>query len=281
MKTIWIGIVLTFLAMPALAIGQGECCSKVNGVCISTCNKSFCSGQGDCDLAFTWFPGNVDTSHPDAKHTLVTLENGDRQTLNQVLVAQTDAQPSGERPDGGPILFLDVVDELAYPKPDGVPEMLQTGGTTAFVPMKHGSCGIADCSTHVLASQDGNLDVPFKLRMTCPAGTTVTFFAYQFPGQNQAQVVTSDTGSASFEDDVAAQPYSKLELEQACQTAMGGAWVSPGSHNNGSKLVPSAIGETVQVWGQCSGWANSVKRSYPVYTSLTCSDESWPPSQVP
>ncbi len=39
-------------AKPGMSmIGKGSCCARVNGVCISTCNKSGgCTGKADCTV---------------------------------------------------------------------------------------------------------------------------------------------------------------------------------------------------------------------------------------
>ncbi|MCB1036936.1 MAG: hypothetical protein KDD47_24125, partial [Acidobacteria bacterium] len=157
---------------------------------------------------------------------------------------------------------------------DAAPALKQTGGTTAKVPMKHGSCGL-DCGTHVLATQSGNLDVPFKLSMSCPAGTQVSFVAYQMKGQNQVKVVNGATGSGSFSKNVKLQPFSKDELQEACRVALGGNWPEPGQHKNKTKTVQTNLQEDVKVWGQCTGWANQVTRNYPAKLRLTCEDQSW------
>lgn len=169
--------------------------------------------------------------------------------------------------NGGPVIG-------AKPAPEGVPTLSQIGSSTALVPMKHGSCG-QDCSTHVLAVQSGNLNMKLQVGMSCPAGKTVTHLSFKPQSQNATSVVGYDTGQASFSKTLFAQPFSKGELEVACQQALGGAWAEPGSHHNTSAEVKKTITKSVKVWGQCSGWANKVLRTYPVSLTLTCRDQSF------
>ena len=352
MRLTWIGIVLTCLAAPAMAIGKGECCADVNGVCISRCNKTSCTGNGDCDLALTSAPAGTDpstpavrrsfrtlsrrdqgrlerifaaadsggataigkgeccakvhnvcisscqrssctgngdcklvesaapsgsSSSPAIRRALKTMNRRDQATLKKGLTAEKDPTGSGGRPDTDPIHVYgegQVGGLQTPPSGTGVPKMQQTGGTTAKVPMKHGSCGL-DCGTHVLATQGGNLNVSFKIGMSCPSGQGVSFVAYKLKGQSQVKIVQSNTGSSSYTKNVKAQPFSKDELEEACRAALGGGWAEPGRHKNQTKTVKKTIEETVEVWGKCSGWTNTVKRSYPAALTLTCEDQSW------
>jgi len=264
-----------FLAQPATAIGRGECCADVNGICISTCTKDSCTGNGDCSLAFTSRPPSVQSSSSALSVSFRTVSR-QNQTFLENLFAGLNPTGSGERPDGEPIHFeTPPVDD--YKNPDigvGVPTMSQMGSTLAYVPMEHASCG-PDCVTHGLAVETGNLDVPFKIRMSCPAGQEVSFVAYQLAGQSQGRLVEADTGSATFEADITAQPFSASELETTCAAALGGGWGTPGNHNNPTKVEEKTIKETVEVWGKCSSWANTAKRSAPVALTLTCDDLSW------
>lgn len=155
-----------------------------------------------------------------------------------------------------------------------VPTLSQIGSSTAYVPMKHGSCG-TDCGTHVLAVQSGNLNMKLQVGMSCPAGRTVTHLSFKPQGQNATSVVGYDTGQASYSKTLFAQPFSKVELESACQQALGGSWAEPGPHNNNVAEVKKTIAKSVNVWGQCSGWANKVLRTYPVSLTLTCRDQSF------
>jgi hypothetical protein len=164
---------------------------------------------------------------------------------------------------------------LATPtQPAATPSMKQLGSTTATVPMKHGSCGL-DCGTHVLAQQTGNLDVDFKLEMSCPAGTVVTHLSYKPAGHNATAVVGAPTGASLFSQTLAAQPFSAAELEARCKQALGGDWPLPGSHRNASGAVQTSIQKSIEVWGQCSGWANKTQRTWPVALSLTCQDKDF------
>ena len=156
----------------------------------------------------------------------------------------------------------------------GAPSMKQLGSTTAKVPMKHGSCGL-DCATHVLAQKSGNLDVKFKLEMSCPAGAQVVHLSYKPAGHNATVVVGAPSGASVFSQTVAAQPFTAAELEAACQQALGGSWPIPGNHDNASATVQKGVSKSIEVWGQCSGWANKAKRTWPVALSLTCEDRSF------
>jgi len=163
----------------------------------------------------------------------------------------------------------------APPPPAHTPVMQQLGSTTAQVPMKHGSCGI-DCSTHRLFSQTGNLDVSFKVEMGCPAGTTVTHISYQPDGHGTTVVVGANSGASLVSKTIAAQPFTAGELEAACRTAMGGDWPTGNGDPNRSSTVRTGVHKSIDVWGQCSGWANKAKRTWPVALTLTCEDKSFP-----
>lgn len=153
------------------------------------------------------------------------------------------------------------------------PSMKQLGSTLAKVPMEHGSCGL-DCATHVLA-QNGNLGVKFELEMSCPAGTDVVHLSYQPAGHNTTVVVGAPSGAGQYSQTITAQPFTAAELEAACQQALGGSWPIPGGHGNTSATVQKGVHKSIEVWGQCSGWANKVKRTWPVALSLTCEDRSF------
>jgi len=155
-----------------------------------------------------------------------------------------------------------------------VPTLSQLGSSTALVPMKHGSCGL-ECGTHVLAVQNGNLNMQLQVGMSCPAGASVNHLSFKPTGQNATSVVAQSTGQSAYSKTLFAQPFSKNELESACQQALGGSWAEPGTHNNSSAEVKKTIVKSVSVWGQCTGWANKVKRTYPVSLTLTCRDQSW------
>ena len=154
------------------------------------------------------------------------------------------------------------------------PSMKQLGSTLANVPMRHGSCG-HDCETHVLAQRTGNLDVRFKLEMSCPAGTDVIHLSYQPAGHNTTVVVGGPSGANGFSQTIAAQPFTAAELEAACQQALGGSWPIPDPHNNPTATVQKGVHKSIEAWGQCSGWTNKAKRTWPVTLSLTCEDRSF------
>lgn len=196
--------------------------------------------------------------------------SGDAETTTQQTRSPRTALASPDishRPrSGGPVIGSEPA--------QNVPTLSQIGSSTAFVPMKHGSCG-QDCGTHVLAVASGNLNMQLDVGMSCPAGRTVTHLSFKPQGQNAISVVGYDTGQASFSKTLFAQPFSKGELESACQQALGGSWAEPGSHNNNVAEVKKTIAKSVNVWGQCSGWANKVLRTYPVSLTLTCRDQSF------
>ncbi len=165
---------------------------------------------------------------------------------------------------------------LAAPTAPGgaTPTMKQLGSTRAKVPMKHGSCGL-DCATHVLAHRTGNLDVSFKLEMSCPGGAQVIHLSYQPAGHNATVVVGAPSGAGEYSQTIAAQPFTALELEAACQQALGGSWPIPGGHGNATATVQKTVHKSIEVWGQCGGWANKAKRTWPVALTLTCEDQSF------
>ena len=199
------------------------------------------------------------------------------------VVAQQPAPPAKFKalPMGGQQTIPAGPGGIAAQPPAGhVPTFAQLGSTQAKVPMKHGSCGL-DCGTHVLAVQSGNLGMQAKIGMTCPAGTSVQHLSYKPQGVNATTVVGASTGSSSYAKTITAKPFSKAELEQACQAALGGSWAQPGHHHNSQPVVKKPIQKSVNVWGQCTGWANKVKRTYPVSLTLSCQDTSFPPKPVP
>ena len=155
-----------------------------------------------------------------------------------------------------------------------VPVLRQTGGHTAQVPMEHGSCGL-DCGTHVLAVQNGNLDVPFEISMSCPAGSRVSFLAYQIPGELQVKIVDAPTASSSFSQNLQLQPFSAAELEAGCQTALGGSWPQPGHHQNTEEVVVETLGKAIKTWGRCTSWLKKKSRSYTAEVEMSCQDQSW------
>jgi hypothetical protein len=169
-----------------------------------------------------------------------------------------------DRPGGGPI-----EPNLAPAPGQGYQlTLVQQGGTIAKVPMKHGSCGL-DCGTHVLAGT-GNLEVPFKVGMNCPAGTTVVFLA-----AGATSVLNADSGKSSFSKDVELQPFAAQELEKACQTALGGSWGLPDPHNNSSPTASASLSKKIKVSGRCFGWANTIYQDFPVSLSITCTDQDF------
>jgi hypothetical protein len=160
------------------------------------------------------------------------------------------------------------------PAPIGTPTLAQMGASSAYVPMKHATTGI-DAGNHVLAVQNGNLNMKFKAGMTCPEGLTVIHVSARPVGVNTTTFVGSDTGSDTYSATVTLKPFTKSELETACQQALGGGWASSNGHNNTTQTVKKTISKKIDVWGQCSGWTNKAKRTYTALLTLTCDDTSW------
>lgn len=158
--------------------------------------------------------------------------------------------------------------------PVGTPTLAQLGSSSAYVPMKHGSAGL-DASNHVLANRMGNLDMQLKAGMTCPDDRSVIHYSAKPAGGNAVTFVGASTGNDEYSANVTMQPFSANELETACQKALGGAWAEPGHHNNTTQSIKKTISKKIEVWGQCSGWANKTKRTYTVLLTLTCDDKSW------
>lgn len=158
--------------------------------------------------------------------------------------------------------------------PVGTPTLAQLGSSSAYVPMKHGTVGL-DASNHVLATRMGNLDMQLKAGMTCPDDRTVIHYSAKPAGGNATTFVNANTGDDEYSANVTMQPFSTNELETACQKALGGAWASNNHHNNTTQSVKKTISKKIEVWGQCSGWANKTKRTYTVLLTLTCDDKSW------
>lgn len=268
MKTLLMWTVILAAAAPAAAIDQGQCCSSVNGVCITRCTRSGgCTGTGDCSLALTSADaGGVDASSPQFKRALRTLRKNDQARL-QRLVAQS--KPQGNRPPPPP----EPIQELAMCIGESVLTLAQLGGTTGKVPLIHGSCGL-DCATHVLPPASGALEVSFKLDVSCPHGVVDQVWV-QPQGQRLAKVVNAPTGNADFSQTLKLQPFSKAELERACQKALGGSWPLPGSHKNSGKTVQTKVTDAIQVWGRCSTCPANTMQSFPVALTLTCEDQSF------
>jgi hypothetical protein len=189
-----------------------------------------------------------------------TTQQQEEPAQGSLATRRTTIQPR----NGGPVI-------ANQPAPQYLPTLSQLGSSSAYVPMKHGSAGI-DLTTHVLAVQNGNLDMSLKVGMSCPAGRTVTHLSFKPQGQNATSVVGFDTGQQVFSKTLDAKPFSKSELESTCKQALGGVWASNNPHPNVGPEVKKTIVKSVNVWGQCSGWANKTKRTYPVSLTLTCRD---------
>ncbi|MEA5572500.1 hypothetical protein [Calothrix sp. UHCC 0171] len=171
-------------------------------------------------------------------------------------------------------------DDLGSSPPPLGPSLSQLGGTTAYVPMKRSNCeGVVDCGIHVLATKSGNLDIKFKLGMTCPAGRQITYLAYQPQGQSTRVVFNGNTNFQNYSGTVTMQPFSLEELEKAGQTALGGAWPKPGPSNNKTKTVKKTLKKSIDVWGQCSGLARQQK-TFPVTVTATFDDKDFPSQRV-
>ncbi len=257
-----LGIALLALASPALAdFSQGECCGPVNGGCVSWCNKSSCSGNGDCDLNKLTIPSGTSSATPGFREALRTLSRSEQRQARR-LVAVSGATGSKE-PDYEPGGGLTT---------GSGPGLAQQGGDHATVPMKHGSCGL-DCGTHVLAVQSGNLNVPFKIGMSCSGNQQVTSLTYQLQGKGVVKVVQAAT-AAPFSQDLNLRPFSKAELEEACRVALGGDWPTPGFHKNPTKSVSTSLEETVTVRGRCAG-SSTITRQFPAELTVSCQDRSF------
>lgn len=270
MKNFVLAFLALGLAVPAAAIDQGDCCATVGSVCISTCQKSSCTGNGDCELALTSRPQGTRWSTPAIRASLATMDRRDQRALRRLMAEPGNSQVGDKEDEDGAEGGLAVPSDSVTAKP----VLIQTGGKTAKVPMKHGSCGL-DCGIHVLATQTGNLRIPFKISMSCPSGSSVSFLAYRLKGFDQNKVVDGGPAPSKYLKELSLKPFSANELEAACQEALGGGWAKPGSHNNTQQKVTTNLQEKIEVWGQCTGWANQVKRSYEARVKLTCEDQSW------
>ncbi|MGB3760712.1 MAG: hypothetical protein WBA07_30800 [Rivularia sp. (in: cyanobacteria)] len=164
------------------------------------------------------------------------------------------------------------------PSPSTGPSLAQLGGTTAYVPMKDKSfpCGSGNtCANHFLANTNGNLNIKFKIGMTCPAGKKVTHLSYKPQGQNAKTIINSNTNNQSYSNTITMQPFSLKDLEKAGQNVFGGAWTLPNSRNNTEKKVKKTLKKSISVWGKCSGWANKQKKTFPVAVTATFEDQSF------
>lgn len=273
MKTLILPLLLLAAALPAAAVQNGGCCASVKNTCISKCTQQGgCTGKGDCRLAFA-SAGNaagVDLESPAGRVALATLPEAGRTELRRLVGKEAQTLP-GERP------MQDTPQGLT--SAPGVPTLTQLGGAGAKVPMKHGSCGL-DCGIHVLAVSSGNLGVPVRVGMTCPAAVKVDGVEFQLAGQGVTALVQGNTQKSSFSKEIKVQPFSKAELEAACQKALGGSWPLPDLHHNTEATVETELQETIRVWGHCTGWADKAVKEYPVKLTVTCSDQSFPPPPV-
>ena len=162
-----------------------------------------------------------------------------------------------------------------------LPKLAQLGGTKAKVPMKHGGYVVNgnEIGRHVLATQHGNLNVPVRISMSCPQGTAVSWLSYRIPGHHkQVAIIQGPTKAKSYAKKIDIQPFTAKEFGKACYQALGGDWVSGnGGHNNSQKVVNKTLMKKVEVFGACTGWANKVKRTYPVTVTASCEDKDWFP----
>ncbi len=179
-------------------------------------------------------------------------------------------------PPQGPAIHID-----GYKTPAGhLPRFQQLGNPLAKVPMKHGLKGVYNgnkVSTHVLATSHGNLKMPGKVSMSCPAGKAVSWLSYRVQGQNEVVVIGGPTKAKSYAKKVKIAPFSAGELGEACRVALGGDWLGLESHKNTAPVATRLLKKQVQVRGACTGWANKVMRSHPVTLKVRCVDQSWNP----
>jgi hypothetical protein len=167
-------------------------------------------------------------------------------------------------------------DDFVTSSPTYGPSLSQLGGTTAYIPMKRSNCEkVVDCGIHVLATKSGNLNMNFKLGMTCPNGRIITYLAYQPQGQKTIVVFNGNTNFQTYSKNLTIQPFSLEELEKAGQTALGGPWPKPGVSNNKTKTVKKTLKQSIDVWGQCSGLAVQ-KKTFPVTVTATFEDQDFP-----
>ncbi len=246
-------IALLGLVSPALAFTRGECCGTVGAVCISRCTQDHCSGDGDCKLDRTTLPSDTDASAEGFEATLSTLNPDDQRELQLWITLPPPPIPSRD--------------------PDYEPGLVQQGGNQAFVPMKHGSCGL-NCQTHVLAVTSGNLDITFTIDLDCPFGLDVSSLSYEISGQAPVAVVEAPTPEP-FSQNLVLQPFSKNELEAACRSALGGNWAPPGDHNNAAESVETHIDKEISVTGECTG-LGPVLREYAAELTIECKDTEFP-----
>ncbi len=167
---------------------------------------------------------------------------------------------------GGPVVKL----PSSY-----LPTFSQTGGWEAKVPMKHGLVKVVngnEISAHVLASTHGNLDIPGKISLECPKGSSVSYLSYKVEGQPQKTLISNKTNLQSCSKALTLQPFSKGDLEAACQKAMGGEWLPQSGDPNKAKVVTALLKKPVRVWGYCSGDGKNQMKVYPVSLKLRCED---------
>lgn len=155
----------------------------------------------------------------------------------------------------------------------GLPTFSQVNGYKSTAVTKHAACG-ADCWTHDLVSNSGNLDLTVKMGFACPAGDYVENiyfdyvpgvgleFAYQYDGgvKHQQRVAT-----------VVLQPWTALDFETAANQALGGTWAGdeyPAPKQHGT----IQMAKTIRVLANCGNDDTTKYKDFVIRTKLSATD---------
>lgn len=149
----------------------------------------------------------------------------------------------------------------------GIPTLF--GHATAFVPMTHVSCGL-DCSTHGLATEDGNLNMNLNVGACCPPAHPTVSIKVSGLATDTPYL---DQGNSPYSDTISVQPFSLKDLNTACEVALAGSWATPGSHKNAQQTVVTLLEKNITIEATCVGTSpKNELREYTVSLLTTCHD---------
>jgi hypothetical protein len=158
----------------------------------------------------------------------------------------------------------------------GLPTFSQVNGYKSTVKVKHVSCG-ADCWTHGLVSQNGNLNLKAKIGFACPAGDTVDqiyytvgnsgiLWAYKYAG------IMADALQSRIVD-VTLQPWTRAMFESAAISALGPSWSGDeDSYHNRGNGATVAMHQDVVVFANCMEHQITRHKAFKVNTTATIVD---------
>lgn len=148
----------------------------------------------------------------------------------------------------------------------------QVGAATAYVPMRHGSCG-ENCGEHELARNYGNLNFRYHIKASCRGWDTISYLWLSGPGGNDLYLLTAgeDANPQKFDKVVNFKTFTMEEIEKACFDALGGRWLLEDGHENTTRTVKKTLTRTQRVNLKCSD-GSTFQKSWPTTLTLTCED---------